>query len=146
MKFRCKLLLMLSDKIATASFDKTAKLWSALTGLCLRTYHGHRAEVVATDFSPGINEYLATASIDRSAKVFKVETGQTMNSFTNHGAEVIAARFHRHGDTLLTGSFDGNAYLWDLRIQQLVMENAIKKSTYFIRSYFSIAFKCYVAP
>lgn len=114
-------LFFISDKIVTASFDKTAKLWNASNGACLRTYYGHRAEVVATDFSSSSTELLATASIDRSSKIFNTETSQILNSFSNHGAEVIACKFHKYGDVLLTASFDNNAYLWDLRTQQLVL-------------------------
>lgn len=36
----------LRDKIATGSFDKTCKLWSAETGKCFYTFRGHTAEIV----------------------------------------------------------------------------------------------------
>ncbi len=39
--------LPLRDKIATGSFDKTCKLWSADTGKCFHTYRGHTAEIVS---------------------------------------------------------------------------------------------------
>jgi WD40 repeat protein len=38
--------LSFRDKIATGSFDKTCKLWSAETGKCFHTYRGHTAEIV----------------------------------------------------------------------------------------------------
>lgn len=31
-----------SDRIATGSFDKTAKLWDTNTGACLHTFAGHQ--------------------------------------------------------------------------------------------------------
>lgn len=40
---------LLSDKIATGSFDKTCKLWSTETGKCYHTFRGHSAEIVSTD-------------------------------------------------------------------------------------------------
>lgn len=104
-----------SDQITTASFDKTVRLWNAVNGMCLQTYFGHRAEIVATEFSPLASERIATASMDRTAKIFQVETGQTLHTFAQHDGEVIAVHFHKNGNVLLTGSFDGNAYLWDLR-------------------------------
>lgn len=107
-----------SDQIITASFDKTAKLWNTSNGACLQTYFGHRAEVVATEFSPLACERLATASMDRTAKIFQIETGQVLHTFHEHNAEVIVAHFHKNGNVLLTGSFDGNAYLWDLRANE----------------------------
>ena len=36
-----------SDKIATGSFDKTCRLWSADTGKCHHVYKGHTAEIVS---------------------------------------------------------------------------------------------------
>lgn len=107
-----------SDQITTASFDKTVKLWNAANGMCLQTYFGHRAEIVATEFSPLACERMATASMDRTAKIFQVETGQTLHTFAEHNGEVIAVHFHKNGNVLLTGSFDGNAYLWDLRANE----------------------------
>lgn len=73
---------------------------------------------MATDFSPLAFDHLATASMDRSAKIFQVETGQPLHTFAEHNGEVIAVHFHKNGNVLLTGSFDGNAYLWDLRANE----------------------------
>ena len=40
------------DKIATGSFDKTAKIWDMATGDCLHTYKGHSTEIVCIAFNP----------------------------------------------------------------------------------------------
>lgn len=40
------LVFSLRDKVATGSFDKTCKLWSAETGKCFYTFRGHTAEIV----------------------------------------------------------------------------------------------------
>lgn len=106
-----------SDKIATASFDKTAKLWSAGNGTLLRTFHGHTAEVVATEFNHAAT-LLLSASMDTTARVFDVETGLEVHSFLTHDGEVIAAHFHKNEFIVLSGSFDSNAYLWDLRAKE----------------------------
>jgi WD40 repeat protein len=37
-----KLLLFFRDRVATGSFDRTAKLWDANTGACLHTFAGHQ--------------------------------------------------------------------------------------------------------
>ena len=34
------------DRIATGSFDKTAKIWDSSTGECLSTLKGHDYEIV----------------------------------------------------------------------------------------------------
>lgn len=103
-----------SDKVVTASFDKSLKLWSSANGICLRTFIGHTAEVVASEFSHS-NSLLVSASMDKTARVFDIETGLEMNSFFEHDGEVIAAHFHRNDNIILTASFDSNARLFDLR-------------------------------
>lgn len=40
------------NKVATGSFDKTCKIWSAETGECLLTLNKHNAEVVSLCFEP----------------------------------------------------------------------------------------------
>lgn len=109
-----------SDRIVTGSFDKTAKVWNATTGACLQTFYGHTAEVVAAEFNPSNVRMLATASMDHTARVFHVETGQETHMLADHMAEVIAAHFSRDGNLLLTGSFDSNAFIWDLRSKEYV--------------------------
>lgn len=46
LSFSFFLIVSLSDKVATGSFDKTCKLWSAETGKCFYTFRGHTAEIV----------------------------------------------------------------------------------------------------
>lgn len=107
-----------SDKIITGSFDKTAKIWNAITGGCVQTLHGHTAEVVSAEFGAAgsaASSLACTASMDGSARVFDASTGQPTLSLDAHQAEVIAARFSRDGHQVLTGSFDNVALVWDLR-------------------------------
>ena len=35
------------DKVATGSFDKTARIWDVQTGDCLLTLEGHTEEIVS---------------------------------------------------------------------------------------------------
>ena len=58
-------------KVATGSFDETAKVWDTMTGQLLSTYAGHKGEVVAIYFDPnGI--LVATGSMDKTAKLWDV--------------------------------------------------------------------------
>lgn len=40
------------DRVATGSFDKTAKIWSVEDGSCLKTLWGHEKEIVSLSFEP----------------------------------------------------------------------------------------------
>lgn len=57
------------DRIATGSFDKTAKLWDTNTGALLHTFAGHQNEVVTVSFDPH-KSLLATGSMDQTAKLW----------------------------------------------------------------------------
>lgn len=56
--------------------------------------------------------------MDSTARVYDIETGLEMHTLMNHDAEVIAAHFDKNENIILTGSFDSNAYLWDLRTKE----------------------------
>ena len=55
--------------LATASIDKTARLWDPATGEHLRTLAGHDDAVYGVAFSPD-GRLLATASIDKTARLW----------------------------------------------------------------------------
>ncbi|MEG4393176.1 nSTAND1 domain-containing NTPase, partial [Microcoleus sp. BROC3] len=56
--------------IATASKDKTARLWD-VTGKLIREFQGHQNEVLSVSFSPD-GKYIATASKDKTARLWDV--------------------------------------------------------------------------
>mmetsp|Transcript_39519 Transcript_39519/g.92858 ORF Transcript_39519/g.92858 Transcript_39519/m.92858 type:complete len:114 (+) Transcript_39519:105-446(+) len=61
--------------LASASWDKTVKLWSTETGAKLwSTLHGHRRPVSSVTFSPD-GKLLASASWDKTVKLWSTETG-----------------------------------------------------------------------
>ncbi|WP_407885597.1 WD40 repeat domain-containing protein, partial [Scytonema sp. NUACC26] len=59
------------ERLATASDDKTARVWDAKTGKPLQTLTGHESSVSSVVFSPD-GERLATASDDKTARVWQV--------------------------------------------------------------------------
>jgi WD40 repeat protein len=58
-------------RVATASFDRTARLWDAATGLPLSEPLRHEGQVMHVSFSAD-GRWLATASHDRTARVWPV--------------------------------------------------------------------------
>ena len=65
--------------LATASFDKTAALWSAATGERLRTLVGHTGWVRSIAWSPD-GRALATASDDNTAIVWRAANGKRLRT------------------------------------------------------------------
>jgi len=100
--------------LATASYDKTAKLWRVQTGEEVRTFRGHSDSVTGVSFSPN-EEFLATASSDKTAKLWRVQTGEEVRTFRGHSRSVTGVSFSPNGQFLATASGDGTTKLWDLQ-------------------------------
>ncbi len=104
-----------SQMIATASGDRTAKLWdlSTATPRMLHTLTGHADTVYRLAFDPK-GERIATASFDRSAILWDVKTGRRLHTFRCHENQLRDVTFSPDGQTLATSSADGTARLYSL--------------------------------
>ncbi|MCF3581931.1 AAA-like domain-containing protein [Planktothrix agardhii 1811] len=105
------------EYLATASHDKTAKLWN-LQGEELITFTGHSDGVTAVAFSPG-GEYLATASHDKTAKLWNLQAEELI-TFRGHSDGLTAVAFSPGGEYLATASRDQTAKLWNLQGEELI--------------------------
>ena len=71
-----------SQRIVTASEDKTAKIWDT-NGSLLATLKGHKGEVNNASFSPD-GQHVVTASKDKTARVWRVfPTTQALIDYAN---------------------------------------------------------------
>jgi WD40 repeat protein len=64
-----------SNYVATASRDKSAKLWEVHTGREVRSFLGHQASVTSVEFSSD-GKYLVTGSNDKTARIWSVASGK----------------------------------------------------------------------
>jgi WD40 repeat protein len=99
-------------RLATASEDKTAKVWDATTGEELITLSGHTASVWGVTFSPN-GTRLATASKDKTAKVWSTTTGEELFTLSGHTDWVMAVAFSPDGTRIATASKDKTVRVWD---------------------------------
>ena len=102
--------------IATASHDRTVKLWDARTRKLVRTLEGHHELVWCVAFSPD-SQYLASGSVEGSSgcvKVWEVATGREHRQFLGHQRLVFGVAFHPNGRLLASSSVDGSVCLWDV--------------------------------
>jgi WD40 repeat protein len=95
--------------IATASDDKTAKLWK-LDGTLLTTLKGHGATVFGVAFSPQGN-IIATASGDMTVKLWKLD-GTLLTTLNRHSSPVYRVAFSPQGNIIATASGDRTVKLW----------------------------------
>jgi eukaryotic-like serine/threonine-protein kinase len=99
--------------LATASKDRTAKLWDVATGRELATLMGHTNEVNCVAFSPD-GTILASAGDDQTVRLWDRATGIQQRCLTGHQGHVRWVAFSPSGTMLATSSGDKTIKLWDL--------------------------------
>ena len=100
--------------LATASEDKTVRIWSTHSGNLLHTLK-HDTNVEHTAFSP-IDNILTTASKDDIVHLWDTHTGtqlRTLKGRVNHSV------FSPDGTILVTAAYDKTARLWNMQSGKL---------------------------
>ncbi|PVH97942.1 putative WD-repeat protein [Periconia macrospinosa] len=98
--------------LASASNDKTVKLWDAGSGKALQTLKGHSDSVAAMAFSPD-GKTLASASDDKTVKLWDAGSGKALQTLKGHSDSVTAVTFSPDGKTLASASWEKTVKLWD---------------------------------
>jgi WD40 repeat protein len=101
-----------ATRLATGSWDNTARIWDVPTGRALLREMRHGAHVTDVCFSPD-GRRLATASRDRTARVWNAATGQPLTERLLHDAPVVGVRFHTDGQQLETLSGESAIRVWE---------------------------------
>ncbi|XP_043197906.1 transducin beta-like protein 3 [Amphibalanus amphitrite] len=105
--------------LATASQDKTARLYAteglALTGVM----RGHRRGVWSVTFSP-VDQIAATCSADCTVRLWSITDASCVKTFEGHDSSVLRVAFLCRGMQLLTCSADGLLKLWSVKTNECV--------------------------
>ncbi|MGB7087101.1 MAG: hypothetical protein WBD47_16195, partial [Phormidesmis sp.] len=99
------------DLIASASRDRTLKLWNP-DGTLLKTLSGHTGWVNRVRFSPD-GQTLASVSEDTSVRLWKRD-GTPVKTLSGHLDRTTDITFAPDGQTLASTSADGTFRLWSL--------------------------------
>jgi WD40 repeat protein len=97
--------------LASASADKTARLWDPATGHCEAILRGHSDSVYAVRFSPDATA-LATASLDKTARFWDVSTGVQQSALRGHGGGLQAIAWSNDGTKVAAGGVDRSISIW----------------------------------
>lgn len=95
--------------IASASADKTVKLWRA-NGKLRKTLEGHTDTVFSVSFSPD-GQTIASASKDGTVKLWDLD-GRLLRTLKGHTKGVLSVSFSPDGQTIASASQDGTVNLW----------------------------------
>ncbi|KAN0083567.1 hypothetical protein V8E54_002655 [Elaphomyces granulatus] len=98
--------------LASASSDKTVRLWDATTGAWKLTLEGHSLSVNAVAFSPD-GKVLASASSDNTIRLWDATTGAWKQTLEGHRDSVNTVAFSPDGKVLASASSDNTIRLWD---------------------------------
>jgi WD40 repeat protein len=102
--------------LASASDDRTVKVWDASSGACLQTLEGHSKYVRSVAFSHDSTR-LASTSKDHTVKIWDVRSnsgGTFSQTPKGHGDLVNSVAFSHDSTCLASASDDWTVKIWDV--------------------------------
>jgi WD40 repeat protein len=99
-----------SRRLATASWDRTVRIWDPATGQLIQTWHGPAGALKCVAIAP--DGRVAASGRDRIVTIWD-RTGRVIQTLTGHERNVWALAFNPDGRLLASGGEDGVVNLWD---------------------------------
>jgi WD40 repeat protein/DNA-binding SARP family transcriptional activator len=99
-------------RIASASWDGSAIIWSGATGSKLLELDTHKAEVTAVSFSPDGGR-LVSSSFDGTLKMWDANDGGELLSIDAHANRIHDVAFDKTGKRVASAGGDGQIRIWD---------------------------------
>jgi len=97
--------------VASASFDKSVKLWEGTKGTFVATFRGHVGPVYQLAWSAD-SRMIVSGSKDSTLKVWEVRTGKLKVDLPGHADEVFSVDWSPDGANVASGGKDKVIKLW----------------------------------
>lgn len=110
-----------TDYFATASEDKTARIWSTERKYPLRIFAGHTSGVNTVEFHPNC-VYLATGGDDNVIRLWNSQDGSCVRILFAGQGYISSVKFSPDGKLLASGGEDGFVRIWDIVESKVVKE------------------------
>lgn len=99
--------------VASASDDKTIRLWEMQTGQQRFVLHGHTHFVKSVAFHPSNPNLLVSSGRDRQIYLWDLQAKEITQTLTGHEQAVNTVLFSPDGHLLVSGSADKTIKLWN---------------------------------
>ncbi|XP_071327805.1 coatomer subunit beta'-like [Trachinotus anak] len=102
-----------NNQFASASLDRTIKVWQLGSRTPNFTLEGHEKGVNCIDYySGGDKPYLISGADDRLVKIWDYQNKTCVQTLEGHAQNVTCVSFHPALPIILTGSEDGTVRVW----------------------------------
>ncbi|ANB15058.1 Utp13p [Sugiyamaella lignohabitans] len=98
---------------ATASQDRTAKIWDVETGETVGILRGHKRGVWTVKFSQW-DKTVATGSGDKTIRLWNLNDYTCIRTFEGHTNSVLKLSYLTHGKQLVSAGGDGLVKVWEV--------------------------------
>ena len=105
--------------IASASVDKTVKIWDNKSGRELKTLSDHTDQVHCVSFSHD-GKMIVSAGSDQTIKIWNTDNWKLVRSLNHHNEMVLSATFSPSGKRLATSDLSGMIYLIDVESGEIL--------------------------